>query len=90
MTGRTEAKILGAFLQMEMRGELGRTIERWQVTSLTELRDAIDAAIEIVTEAGGTDIGMGPLDVVLAHYPRGEGKPYRVSINTPVPPVIDT
>lgn len=84
MTGRTEAKILGAFLQMEMRGELGRTIERWQVTSLIELRDAIDAAIEIITEAGGGDICLDPVDVVLAHFPRGEGEPYRVSIAKPV------
>jgi len=84
MTGRTEAKILGAFFQMEMRGELGRTIERWQVISLIELRDAIDAAIEIVTEAGGADICLDPVDVTLAHFPRGEGKPYQVSIGKPV------
>ncbi|WP_207105754.1 hypothetical protein [Sphingomonas sp. CFBP 8760] len=67
-----------------MRGETGHVIRRWPVTSLTELRDAIDAAIEVVTEAGGADIGVGPIDVVLAHFPRGDGKPYRVSFNKPV------
>jgi len=84
MTGRAEAKILGPFLRMEMRGELGRTIERWRVTSLIGLRDAIDAAIEIVTEAGGADICLDRVDVALAHFPRGPGKPYRVSIGKPV------
>jgi len=83
------AAVFGILIDMDRRGEMGRVIERWPVTSLSELRDAIDAAIEIVTEAGGTDIGVGPADVVLAHYPRGEGKPYRVSINRPVRPVAD-
>ncbi len=83
------AAVFGILLDLDRRGEMGRVIERWPVTSLTELRDAINAAIEIVTEAGGTDIGVGPADVVLAHYPRGEGKPYRVSIKTPVRPVAD-
>jgi hypothetical protein len=59
-------------------------IERWPVTSLTELRDAIHSAIEIVIEARGTDIGLDPVDVVLAHFPRGEGKPYWISIRKPV------
>jgi len=83
------AAVFGILIDMDRRGEMGRVIERWPVTSLAELRDAIDAALEIVTEAGGTDIAVYPVDVVLAHYPRGGGKPYRVSINTPVPPVAD-
>lgn len=83
------AAVFGILLDLDRRGEMGRVIERWPVTSLTELRDAIDAAIENVTEAGGTDIGVGPAEVVLAHYPRSEGKPYRVSIKTPVRPVAD-
>ena len=79
-------KVFGILLDMDRRGEIGRIMERWPVTSLTELRDAIDAAIEIVNEAGGGDIGLGPLDVVLSHFPRGEGKPYRVRFKNPRDP----
>lgn len=77
-------KAIERLLVAAMRGETGHVIDRWQVTSLTELRDAIDAATWIVTDAGGDDIGVGPIDVVLAHLPRGDGKPYRVSFNKPV------
>lgn len=77
-------KAIERLLQAAMRGETGHGIRRWPVTSLSELRDAIHAAIEVVTEAGGADIGVGPADLVLAHFPRGDGKPYRMSIRGPV------
>ncbi len=78
------SKVFGILLDLDRRGEVGHVIERWPVTSLGELRDAIEAAIEIVDEAGGADISLDPIDIVVAHYPRSEGKPYRVSINTPM------
>lgn len=77
------SKVFGIMLDLDRRGEVGHVIQRWPVTSLGELRDAIDAAIEIVDEAGGADISLDPIDIVLAHYPRSEGKPYRVGIDTP-------
>lgn len=77
-------KAIDRLLEAAMRGETGHVIRRWPVTSLTELRDAIDAAIEVVTTAGGADIGVGPADLVLAHFPRGDDKPYRMSIRVPV------
>jgi len=77
-------KAIERLLVAAMRGETGHVVDRWQVTSLSELRDAIDTATRMVTDAGGADIGVGPIDVVLAHFPRGDGKPYRVSFNKPV------
>ena len=71
--------VFAILLDMDRRGEVGRIIERWPVTTLAELRDAIDAAIEVVNEAGGADIGLRPFDVVLSYFPRAQGKPYRVS-----------
>ncbi len=80
----TSDKAIERMLVAAMGGETGHVIHRWQVSSLTDLRDAIETATRMVTDADGADIGVGPIDVVLAHFPRGDGEPYRVSFNKPV------
>lgn len=82
-------KIMAVLLRDAMRGEIGTVMGRWRTSSLAELRQALDAAIETAARAGDTDVHVGPLEVVLAHYPRGEGKPYRISISSPARPVDD-
>jgi hypothetical protein len=75
-------------LNLAMQGEMGRVLQRWPATSLVELRDAIDDVIRTTAHRGEENVQFRPAEIVLVHYPRGDGRPYRIGIRelpTPAP-----
>lgn len=59
------SRINNRIIQAVIDGDVAQVVERWEATTLAELRAAIDDAIEIANEAGIANLALKPVDVRL-------------------------